>query len=290
MNKKILLVDGNLLLFKSYYSTLFNKTEYQNSKNLDTRTIHRFMNTFLNVLNNLDINYCFVAFDAKGKTKRHLEYENYKTGRKRPDPIIYEYKKYIIELLEKMNIFWYEKEGAEADDLIGTISKQFQNDDHEFIIFSDDQDMLQLIDKNISVLYKNKSTKNYELKTINNFFELHNINPKQIIDLKAISGDPSDNLPGINGVGKIGAIKLINQYGSLEEIYNNLDSLNDSLTKKFIESKDMAFLCKKIAKIDKNIDVAFLSIEDFKIKYIKNEDSINFLKYLELESLIKLMK
>lgn len=287
----ILLVDGNLLLFKSFYSTQFNNGHYQNSKGLDTRTIHRFFSTFLNAIDNYNIKYIFVAFDAHAKTKRAEKYELYKQGRTRPDPIIYEYKKHILNLLNKMKICWLEKAGDEADDLIASINSKFANlPNKHFFILSDDQDLLQLISKNTSIVYKNKTSKKLELKTLDNFSEFFDFSPKQIIDYKAIQGDSSDNLPGVKGIGKVGAIKLIQKYSSLENIFANLNQLSKIEQKKFIASKEIAFLCKELASLNLDINLDQIELEKLNSFSFDNQDVQTYLEYLELNTINKLAK
>lgn len=287
----ILLVDGNLLLFKSFYSTLFNKSEFKNSKGLDNRTIHRFFSTLLNVIDNYKIKYIFIAFDAHAQTKRSKIYAEYKHGRTRPDPIIYQYKKHITNLLDKMKIKWLEKAGDEADDLIASINSKFINlDNKNFLILSDDQDLLQLVSKNTSIVYKNQKSKKFELKTNDNFADFFGFSPKQIIDFKAINGDSSDNLPGVKGIGKVGATKLIQKYNSLENIFDHINELSKSEIEKFSQSKDIAFLCKQLATLKTDIKLSEIDLENLKEFNLFNLDVEAYLEYLELSSIAKLAK
>ncbi|MGL4183879.1 MAG: 5'-3' exonuclease [Metamycoplasmataceae bacterium] len=286
MKNKILLVDGNLLLFKSFYSVFLNKVEYKNSNGIDTRTIHRFFKSLLTVIKQLSIEFCFIAFDAHGDNKRKELYSEYKAGRTKPDPIIFEYKKYILKILDELNLFWFEKIGDEADDLIASIRDQLQGENNDFFVFSDDQDLLQLIDDNTRVVKKNSKEKKYEEINVDNFISIFDFDPIKIVDFKAISGDSSDNLPGIKGVGKMGAKKLLKEYNTLENIYENIDSLPLSLKNKFIENKEMSFLCKKLAKLNHNVDLSFIKINDLKINHNYNDSSFKTLEELELKNII----
>ncbi|MGL5520078.1 MAG: 5'-3' exonuclease [Metamycoplasmataceae bacterium] len=286
MKNKILLVDGNLLLFKSFYSVFLNKSEYKNSKGIDTRTIHRFLKSLLTVIKQLSTEFCFIAFDAHGDNKRKELYSEYKAGRSKPDPIIFEYKKYILKILDELNLFWFEKIGDEADDLIASIRDQLRGENNSFFIFSDDQDLLQLVDINTNVIKKNSKEKKYEEVNIENFSSIFDFEPIKIIDFKAISGDPSDNLPGIKGVGKVGATKLLKQYGTLENIYENVDSLSLDLKNKFIKNKEISFLCKKLATLNHNVDLNFIKINDLKINHDYNDSSFKTLEELELKNII----
>lgn len=285
--KKFLLIDGNLLLFKSFYAA---KAININNGNLPC---HLFFNSFFDILKKENPEYIFIAFDANGKTRRHYEYENYKSNRIKAPEELYLQKEIIINILNEMKICNFSKIGDEADDLIATVCEKYKNE-NLILIFSDDKDLLQLVDKNVLIVQKNKnknSNEKYEKININNFFEKYNFNPKQIPDFKGIAGDTSDNLPGIKGIGPKTAIELLNKYKTLEEIYNNLNSLTERQKKLFLENKDNSFLCKKLAILNKNVEEIF-DIEAMKInlKNFQSENVLNILNKYQLKKIINTIK
>ena len=270
---KILLIDGNLLLFRTFYAA------YAINKEPGNLPIHLFFKSILDILGQEDPHYIFVAFDAHGRTKRHAIFQDYKAGRTSPPPLIYEQKKLILELLKLAKIQAWEQLGDEADDLIATLTRRYQ-EDHEVVIFSEDKDLLQLVNDRVSVVIKNKQDKKTYLKIDqtnfqNNFF----LEPQQIIDFKAIAGDPSDNLKGIKGIGNKTAISLIQKYGSLENIYQNLESLTASQQAKFLTDQDNAFLCKKLACLNTEVEIN-LKLEDLNF-YFQNFANPAFLAKLK---------
>ena len=281
--KKILLIDGNLLLFRSFYAaTVIDK----NPSNLPT---HLFFKSMLEAIDNEKPHYLFVAFDAHAKTKRHEVFDQYKAGRQKPPEAIYQQKKLITQLLDLAKIKQFENPGDEADDLIATLTKQYVND-HQIVIFSEDKDLLQLVQPNVEVLVKNKKDKKTYIK-INqtNFQDFYQINPQQIVDYKAIAGDMSDNLKGVKGIGDKTAISLINQFGSLENIYQNLDQLTKLQQDKFNHSKTDAFLCKSLAQLNCDVTLSF-NLEELKFSYFNflNDQFLNLLETNGLKNLHKL--
>ncbi|MBN3534619.1 5'-3' exonuclease [Mycoplasma procyoni] len=249
MKNKILLVDGNLLLFRSYFGA-FDATKVLSSSDgkVPTFAINTFMNGIISALNFTEATHLYIAFDSKEKTPRHEKLEDYKAGRKAaPDDLWIQYE-WIKKLLENLGLVYQNIPTFEADDLVGTLAKRFSNQNHEVIVFSQDKDLLQLVDQNISVLIKKGG--DFEYKNINNFFENEGIMPHQVPDYKGIAGDTSDNLKGVIGIGEKGAKKLLNDFLSLENIYLNLDKLSPKISQKLTESKENAFLCKEIATLN----------------------------------------
>ncbi|EFF41423.1 5'-3' exonuclease [Mycoplasmopsis alligatoris] len=262
MKDKFLLIDGNLMLFQSFYATYNPNNSYvmQSQSGITTNGIYQFFRTLYNLLNSVKPKYIFIAFDAKEKTNRHLIYPEYKAGRRKAPEIIFEQFHYTKELLSKLNIPSSEINGAEADDLIATLSKI---QDVEKIIFSKDQDLLQLVNDDISILYRDTFSNQYSKITKDNFEEKYLIKPNQIPDYKAINGDNSDNLPGVKGIGKIGAIKLLKEFGTWQNIYNNLDKHSTTVQKKLVESQEMSKLCYDLAKLNYDVEELDLNLENY---------------------------
>lgn len=279
--KKMLLVDGNLLLFRSFYAA------YAVSKEINNLPSHLFFNSLIEVIKQEEPEYIFLGFDAFGKTKRHEKFEQYKAGRISPPISIYEQKKIITELLNLAKIKWFEQIGDEADDLIATLTHKYYKQ-NEIVIFSEDKDLLQLIDSNISILIKNKKNKSKSYMKINqnNFYDIFQLKPYQIPDFKAIAGDISDNLKGVKGIGDKTAITLLNKYETLENIYENLTELTNNMQNKFIYSKNIAILCKELAILNKNVNLNF-EINDIKFNFMNLYEDI-FLNRLKKYDLNKI--
>lgn len=285
--KKILLVDANLLLFRSFYAA------YAISKTSNNMTTHLFFNSVLEVIKKEKPDFVFFAFDAHAKTKRQETFEEYKAGRIRPPKEIYEQKDLIIKILNKMKFKWIEVPGDEADDIIATICTRYKNT-NEIFIFSEDKDLMQLIDMNVFIIVKNKDKKikqKYEKIWTENFFEKFNILPSQVIDFKGIAGDNSDNLTGIKGIGPKTTIELLSKFKSLEGIYENLDFLTQKQKEAFIKNKDNAFLCKKLATLNTNVDINInLDESSFFIDNLNNIEVEKILSDNNLKKLIELIK
>ncbi|WP_027120860.1 5'-3' exonuclease [Mycoplasmopsis lipofaciens] len=283
-----LLIDGNFLMFQSFYASYnpYNEQKLMHSpQGITTNGVHVFLMTLFKLIKEVKPQYLFIAFDAFGKTKRHEKFSEYKAGRIKAPEIIFEQFTLIKKILTKMNIKWFEQVGDEADDLIATLA---QNKNTYNYIFSKDKDLLQLVNENTSILKVMKTssyTTGFELINNTNFKNLMGIEPWQIPDFKGIAGDASDNLKGIPGIGTKGAIKLINEFHSLEEIYENIDSIKGKIKEKLINGKSEGFLCKELALLNRNVNMN-LNINDYKININEKEGS----KILEDYNLITVLK
>ena len=285
--KKVILVDGNNLLFRSYYATAYSGNFMKNSKGFPTNALYGFINMINKIKSEEKPEYMLVAFD-KGKTFRHDKYKEYKAGRiQMPNELKLQFP-VAKEILELLGIKWFEIDNYEADDIIGTMSKKVdENDLYDGLIISSDKDLLQLItDKVIVKLLK---TKDYIMMNKNTFYETYNLTPEKMVDIKALQGDPSDNIPGVKGIGEKTALKLLVDYGSLEGIYDNLDKISGAVKTKLINNRQSAFDSKDLATIYKEVPLDF-DLEDTKIKDA-NLDKLKS-KYEELEffSFLKNMK
>lgn len=251
--KKVLLIDANLLLFRSFYAAQAINLDSQNM------TTHLFLTSFLKLFDVEKPEYVFFAFDAHGPSKRHQEFAGYKANRQQAPIEIFQQKDLITKILGVMNLKWYEKVGDEADDLIATITNKYKNE-NEILIFSEDKDLLQLVDKNVKVIVKNKNKQEnaqYRKISEDNFYSIFEYHPYQVIDYKGIAGDNSDNLIGIKGIGHKQAIDLLSKYQNLENIYANLDQLKPKQKELFENNKDQAMMCKKLATLNLNVDLDF---------------------------------
>lgn len=282
--EKIILVDGNNLLFRSYYATAYSGNFMKNSKGFPTNALYGFTNMINKIINEECPTYMIVAFD-KGKTFRHEKYEQYKDGRiEMPDELKVQFP-LAKELLTHMGIKYYECDNYEADDIIGTFAK-YCDEEENFIgtIVSSDKDLLQLISHDVDIkLLKQKDYIRYNEKS---FKEDYGIEPINIIDLKALMGDSSDNIPGVKGIGEKTALKLLHDYKTLNGVYDNLDKLTPKMREKLENDKDNAYMSYDLATIYKEVPME-ISIPDIKLKN-KNSDKLNEMyKELEFYSFLK---
>lgn len=283
--KKIVLIDGNNLMFRSYYATAYAGNLMKNSKGFVTNALYGFANMMNKIIHEEEFSYILVAFD-KGKTFRHDTYSLYKAGRiETPADLKNQFPK-AKEMLDAMGIKWYETDGYEADDIIGTLSKIATDNGYETLIVSSDRDLLQLINDKVTV--KLLKTKDYIMMTKDAFVSEYNLEPIKIIDLKGLQGDKSDNIPGVKGIGEKTALKLLQDYGSLENIYVNIDNIKGKVKENLINYKDDAFASKQLATIYKEVPLDF-TLEDTLYRGA-NDNLKSFYEDLEFYSFIKNIK
>ena len=275
--EKIILVDGNNLLFRSYYATAYTGNFMKNSKGFPTNALFGFTNMMNKIIEEEKPTYIMVAFD-KGKTFRHNKYDFYKQGRiETPNELKLQFPK-AKELLNAMGIKYYEIDNYEADDIIGTFA-EYCNKDPNFIgtIISSDKDLLQLISNDIDIkLLKQKDYLRYNEDI---FSKEYGIKPINIIDLKALMGDASDNIPGVKGIGEKTALKLLQEYKTLDGIYENIDKIKGKTKEKLEQDKDNAYMSYEIATIYKEVPID-INIDE--LKYLGSTEKLNNL-YEELE-------
>lgn len=281
--EKIILVDGNNLLFRSYYATAYNGNFMKNSKGFPTNALYGFVNMMNKIIDEEKPTYIMVAFD-KGKTFRHDKYEAYKDGRIETPKELLEQFPVAKELLLAMGIRYYEIDNYEADDIIGTFAL-YCDEDPDFVgtIISSDKDLLQLISSDIDIkLLKQKDYIRYDEKS---FKEEYGIDPINVIDLKALMGDSSDNIPGVKGIGEKTALKLLQDYRTLDGVYANIESISGKLKEKLELDKGNAYLSKDLATIEKHVP---MTINISETKYLgKTSDLRKMYEDLEFYSFIK---
>ena len=282
--KRLLLVDGNNLLFRSYYATAYNGNFMKNSKGFPTNALYGFLVMINKIIEKDEAEYMLVAFD-KGKSFRHEEYKDYKAGRMETPNELLMQMPLARDLLKYMGIKYYEVEGYEADDILGTAVKLAAKDD-DFVgrIVSSDRDLLQLINFETDVkLLKQKDFIIYDKET---FIKDYGIEPIKVIDLKALEGDASDNIPGVKGVGEKTALSLLQKYGDLDGVYNHLDEISAGTRKKLESDKENAYFSKKLATIYTDVSLPF-SLEDCKLGTEETDNLNKLLIELEFNSFLK---
>ena len=286
--KKIILVDGNNLLFRSYYATAYSGSLLKNSKGFPTNALYGFVGMMNKIINEEKPEYIAVAFDI-GKNFRKEKYSFYKEGRKKTPHELHEQEPYARKILSAMGIPYFELAPYEADDIIGTFARLVE-EDPEFIgtIISSDRDLLQLISPQLDMkLLKQKDYIRYDEET---FRKDYGVDPIKIIDLKALAGDSSDNIPGVRGIGEKTALGLLQQYGSLEGIYENLDLIKGKTQEKLEQDKESAFMSKEIATIYREVPLDISDLENIKYEKKEGKELYDLFEELEFYSFLKGLK
>lgn len=269
--KKVILIDGNNLLFRSYYATAYKGNILRNSKGFPTNALYGFLNMLNKIIVEMNPSYMMIAFD-KGKTFRHEKYENYKDGRKETPLELKQQFPVAKELAKAMGIPCFEIDNYEADDIIGTFAKEVDiNDEFIATIVSSDKDLLQLISHDVDV--KLLKTNDYILMNEKTYFDTYQITPDKVPDLKGLMGDSSDNIPGVKGIGEKTALSLLQKYQDLEGIYNHIEELTPKVREKLLNDKENAFFSKELATIYKDVpidkDLNKIKYEGIKDNYIE---------------------
>lgn len=283
--KKLLLVDGSNIMFRAYYGTAYSGNLMQNSKGQYTNAVFGFVGMFNSLLSE-DFTHILVAFDKSGKTFRHDEFPDYKGGRK---PMPEEFRsqiELIHQSLDVLGVKQSELELIEADDIIGTYASKYYDQFDEIEIISNDKDLLQLVNDKVSLRSSKKGMQNYVSYTPEFLEESMGVKPTQITDLKGLMGDSSDNLPGIPGVGEKTAVKLLNEYETLENVIANVNEIKGKLHERISEHYESAVLCKKIATIKTDVELEF-KLDDIEYQGVNEDEMMAFFEELELHSLIK---
>lgn len=282
--KKIVLVDGNNLLFRSYYATAYTGNIMRNKEGFPTNGVYGFVNMINKIISDEKPEYMMVAFDI-GKTFRHEKYERYKDGRREtPDDLKVQFP-VAKKILTAMGIKYLECAGYEADDIIGTISMWCEKDpEYEALIVSSDKDLLQLIsDETVVKLLKTKDYIWMDKKTFN---DTYGFDPIHMIDLKALMGDSSDNIPGIKGIGEKGAIKLVSEYKTIDNIYENIDKIKGATKIKLIDGKEDAYYSKDLVTIYREVPLD-ITFDDLLYKGENADELIDIYNDLGFYSLLR---
>ncbi len=286
--KKVILIDGNNLLFRSYYATAYNGNLLRNSKGFPTNGLYGFINMLNKIIHEMNPEYMMIAFD-KGKTFRHVKYENYKGGRKETPMELKQQFPVAKEIARAMGIPCFEIDNYEADDIIGTFAKEVDSNlDFIATIVSSDKDLLQLISDDVDV--KLLKTNDYVMMNKETFFEHYGITPDKMIDLKGLMGDSSDNIPGVRGIGEKTALMLLQKYGTLEGVYENIEDISLKTREKLLNDKEQAFFSRELATIykevpiDKDLEkIAYSGIKDSYVELLKEYEFFSIINKLEVK-------
>lgn len=281
---KIILVDGNNLLFRSFYATAYQGVIMKNSKGFPTNALYGFINMMNKIIQEEKPSYIMVAFD-KGKTFRHDKYDEYKAGRSEmPDELRLQFPK-AKEILDAQGIKHFEIDNYEADDIIGTLSLEVEHrDDFVATIVSSDKDLLQLISDKVDVKLLKQSS--HIMMTKDEFIKTYQVPPIRMIDLKALMGDSSDHIPGVKGIGEKTAINLLSKFQSLDNLYLHIDEVSGKTREKLENDKKNAYMSYDLATIYREVPLDF-TIEDCKYTGENSEKFTELLQEFEFHSLLK---
>ena len=282
---KIVLVDGNNLLFRSYYATAYSGNLMKNSKGFPTNALYGFLNMINKIIEEEKPTHMMIAFD-KGKTFRHQEYAEYKgTRSETPSELVSQFP-LSRKLCDALGIKYLEIDNYEADDIIGTFAKKATKEGLDALIVSSDKDLLQLITDKVKV--KLLKTHDYIMMDEKEFQKTYGITPIHMIDLKSLMGDSSDNIPGVKGIGEKTAIKLLQDYESLDNLYLHLDDIKGKMKEKLQEEKEKAYLSYHLATIYQDVPID-TDLETIKVKGVNVSEYTEILKELEFFSFLKKM-
>lgn len=283
-----MLIDGNSIINRAFYGLMGPKM-LSNSEGFYTNAIFGFLNILIRFINDENPTHLVVAFDMKSPTFRHVQYENYKAHRKGMPQELAMQLPVLKEVLDAMNIRRVEMEGYEADDIIGTLAVAAENSGIDTLILSGDRDALQLASEKVKIKIPTTRTGKTEVEECDyqQVINKYGVTPKQLIDVKALMGDASDNIPGVPGIGEKTALEIIKKYGSIESVYESINSLDvkERVKNLLIENVELAKMSKNLAAIEVNAPIN-LDVCDCKVKEYNISELLPLLKKLEFNSII----
>ena len=280
--KKLILIDGNSLLFRAYFAMRPMVT----SKGMHTQGVFAFVNMLNKIIADYEPSHIAVAFDMKGGTFRHDVYKEYKAGRLKTPPELLSQIPMMHEVLEALNIAVIEIPQYEADDIIGTIAARAEADGLDTLVISGDKDELQLVGPNVNVLINKRGMSEFDLYDVDAMKERYGLTPKQFIDLKGLMGDSSDNIPGVPGIGEKKGIALLEQYGSLENLIDHADEVKGKMGENLRDNIEVARMSKWLATINTESPIEF-KWEDLEYKAPDMEKLLAVYTELEFSSFIR---
>lgn len=286
--EKLMLIDGNSILNRAFYG-LQGPQMLTAADGLHTNAIYAFLNILNKYLAEEDPQYICVAFDLRAPTFRHREFAGYKAHRKGMPPELAEQVPYTKEILDAMNIKRLEAEGYEADDIIGSVSKCAEDRKMQVVIVTGDRDSLQLASETTRIIIPvtragRTETEYYDAAAV---FERYGVTPAQLIDVKALMGDKSDNIPGVPGIGEKTALELIQAYGTLEGVYENIENISKKAVREKLEAnRDLAFMSRRLATIERNVP-DLCPLDELKRKEIDRDRLYGIFTRLGFKSMIE---
>ncbi len=281
MKNKLFLIDGTALIYRSFFA--FIRNPLYNSKGFNTSAIYGTINAFLRLVERYKLQHVAISFDRREKTFRHEITDTYKANRPPAPDELHAQVEPIKEFFELIGIPEISKAGYEADDVLATLAENYKKD-YEVIIVTGDKDFAQIVDEQVTLYDPSKE----KVTDFDGVIEKYGLKPEQFVDYLAICGDSADNITGVRGIGPKGAAKLLQEFGTLENIYENLESISaKGIHDKLVESKEDAFLSRKLAAIVRDVPLEIADDRTFLFDKIKLKNAINFLKEYELNSIVK---
>ena len=281
LDKRLIIIDGNSIINRAFYAL----PEMTSKDGLKTNAIYGFTTMLFKIIDTYQPTHISVAFDRKAPTFRHLEFKEYKAGRKKMPDELREQFEPLKELLDKFNIHRLELDGYEADDIIGTVSKLGEENDYKVFIVTGDKDAIQLASNKTTTLITKKGVGEVEEYNFDSVMEKYEMTPTQFIDLKGLMGDKSDNIPGVPGIGEKTGIKLIKEFSSIENLVEHTDELKGSVKKKIEENKELAIMSKRLATIIRDVPIE-VSLEELEYGDYDKDAVIEEFKRFGFTSLI----
>ena len=282
--KTLVIIDGNALIHRAYHAIPPFKTEQGKLVN----AVYGFTSILFRIIQELNPEYLVTTFDLPGPTFRNLEYKEYKAKRAKQSQELYDQFLLIKEIVKSIDIPIYEKKGFEADDIIGTIVEKLKDHEINKIIITGDLDTLQLVNDLTKIHTFKKGINDVAIYDIEAIEKRYGLTPEQIIDFKGLKGDPSDNIPGVQGIGEKIALQLVKQFGSLENIYQNINGgdIKPRLQSRLLEYKEDAFFSKYLSTIKKDVSIDF-KLKECEFNKLNKIKIIKLLEELGFNSLIK---
>ncbi len=290
---KLLLIDGNSILNRAFYGIMSSKM-LTTKDGTYTNAVYGFLAIMFKVLDEVKPDHMAVTFDLKGPTARHEMYEGYKANRKGMPNELAEQMPIMKDVLKRMNITIIEKQGYEGDDILGTFARRGEQEGLDVVILSGDRDTFQLATDKVTIHIPRTKAGKTEVDDFDRakVIETYNVEPKQLIEVKGLMGDSSDNIPGVPGVGEKTAYKIIQEYGSIDNLYEMLEkeeapSIKGKMKEKILENKDLAILSRALGEINCNVPIEDISVKDLKIKDWDNSAVFEIFKELNFKRFIE---
>ncbi|MBI2263303.1 hypothetical protein HYU72_01525 [Candidatus Berkelbacteria bacterium] len=281
MNKTLFLIDGHALLHRAYHA-LPPLTSPQNEP---VGAVYGFASVLLKILSEFKPDYLAVAFDLKGPTFRHLEFKEYKIHRPKTPADLIAQQTTVEQVIRAFDFPIYSQSSFEAEDVIASLVKQTPAD-LQVTIITGDQDLLQLTDAKTAVFLMRRGLSDFDNFSPQKLKETYGLTPKQWVDFRALTGDASDNIPGVAGIGPKTALELISRFGALEEVYKNIKKLPEKTRQRLLENKEAAFLSQKIATIRRDVPIK-LDLEKARVNHYNNVRVRAIFQELGFYSLLK---
>lgn len=279
MSSVLIAIDGNSLMHRAYWAI---RNPLTDAAGRPVQAVYGFYRMLFRLVHEYDPEYLMVAFDMHGKTFRHDVYDEYKAGREKTPDDLNEQFRMLKESLELLKVPYLEKQGFEADDIIGTVTRDAPGPNY---IVTGDKDQLQLISPTTTVLLTQRGVTDTAVMNEQALMEKYGLKPDQIPDLKGLMGDPSDNLPGVAGIGEKTALKLLHEYGTVQNLYDHIEDLpKNKQREKLVAGRDMAFKCRDLAVIDTHVDLG-VPFEDLKFNGFNREGGLEMIQRFGFRSL-----